>query len=85
MGRPLRCRTCGESILLIGRPGSIIKGEPKYFAVNLDDRKNHQRRCRLTMDLRAARRARVDLPKNTGSLRRRSSGATSVEQRELFK
>jgi hypothetical protein len=85
MGRQLRCRTCGDPIDLVGRPGFIVRGQPKYFAVNPDDRQPHARRCKLTMDLRAARRPRTALPKNTGSLGTRSSGATTTNQGELFK
>ena len=85
MGRQLRCRTCGDPILLIPRPGFIIRGQPKSFAINPDDKQPHGRRCRLTMDLRAARRPRTSLPKNTGSLGTRSSGASTIEQGELFK
>ena len=53
--RALRCKTCGELINLVPRPGFIIKGQPKYFAVNEDDGKPHRERCRLTMELRALR------------------------------
>jgi hypothetical protein len=80
MARALRCKTCVELIELVPRPGFIVRGQPKYFAINEDDKRPHRERCRLTTDLRALRAQR---PKPKASLRRRSSGAHSP-QKELF-
>jgi hypothetical protein len=83
--RALRCKTCGEPILLVPRPGFIIRGQPKSFAVNPDDRLPHARRCKLTVELRTLRSPRPHLRKlqNTGSLAKpEAPGPTS--QKELF-
>jgi hypothetical protein len=89
MAKLLKCRTCGDEIILELRPGFIVKGQPRYFAINPDDRLPHSRRCKITMDLRAARAVRPKaLPKITGSLGGRSpnrSSAAPHHQGELFK
>lgn len=86
MARQLRCRTCREPILLIGRPGFIKRGEPKYFAVNPDDRQPHGKRCRLTMELREARRSKSPFkPKHSGDSQGAARGGAPMPptQKEL--
>jgi hypothetical protein len=59
----VRCRKCGERIGFEPRPGFVVKGEPRYFPVNANDRKPHFTRCRINQDLAAARAAAKPQPK----------------------
>lgn len=84
MSRQLRCRTCQEPIILIPRPGFIIRGQPKSFAVNADDRQPHGRRCKLTMELRELRRSKSpDRPNTKETPAKREELRRPPTQKEL--
>jgi hypothetical protein len=80
------CRKCGEPIRFEPRPGFIVKGQPKYFPVNVDDGKPHYRRCQLNQELKALKSGPRPQTGKPRGLRRRSSGDPPPEtvQGELF-
>lgn len=50
-----RCKRCGEKIGFAPIPGFRLPGQPKYYAVNADDRKPHGPRCALVRALKKAK------------------------------
>jgi hypothetical protein len=93
--RPLKCRKCGERIHLIPKPGFIVRGESRNFAVNADDARPHWKRCKINQELAAAKKLpRVAPPRSQyhgssppqGGLTGRSPGRSSGEppQGDLF-
>lgn len=64
--RTFRCRKCGEPIRLELRSGFVVKGSPKRFAVNADDGQPHWKRCRLKVELKAAKEPKPERPADAG-------------------
>lgn len=66
--RKPKCRQCGDEIdFMPYQQGNNVR----YYPVNLDDRKAHGPRCRLTLELKAARtKKRKPSPPQSGPQQR---------------